>query len=185
MLNFRGTSLEQDSRFGDRDKKLEGKIKFPAEFDTKVRRARDGRVFPLIVRQRSVARPSCSHLMLVCPATPLFVAIQVDMKKVKLEILKPWIVQQVVHYMQTEDDVLIGLIFNLLETAQFPDPRKMQVQLTGFLERNTKTLMLDLWRLMLSAQSNELGIPEEFLEQKKRELMEQQVLLAGLRTNFP
>jgi hypothetical protein len=36
MLNFRGTSLEQDSRFGDRDKKLEGKIKFPAEFDTKV-----------------------------------------------------------------------------------------------------------------------------------------------------
>jgi hypothetical protein len=97
------------------------------------------------------------------------------MKKVKLEILKPWIVQQVVHYMQAEDDVLIGLIFNLLETAQFPDPRKMQVQLTGFLERNTKTLMLDLWRLMLSAQSNELGIPEEFLEQKKRELMEQQV----------
>ncbi len=102
-------------------------------------------------------------------------ATQVDMKKVKLEILKPWIVQQVVHYMQTEDDVLIGLIFNLLETAQHPDPRKMQVQLTGFLERNTKTLMLDLWRLMLSAQSNELGIPEEFLEQKKRELMEQQV----------
>jgi hypothetical protein len=39
MLNFRGTSLEQDSRFGDRDKKLAEKIKFPVEFETKVRAA--------------------------------------------------------------------------------------------------------------------------------------------------
>ena len=39
---------------------------------------------------------------------------KVDMRKVKLEILKPWIVKEVAMYMKTEDDVLTNLIENIL-----------------------------------------------------------------------
>jgi hypothetical protein len=37
------------------------------------------------------------------------------MKKVKLDVLKPWIIKQVIQYMKLEDDVLINMIENLLE----------------------------------------------------------------------
>ncbi len=42
-------------------------------------------------------------------------ATKVDMKKVKYQFIQPWIVQQVTLYMKTEDDVLTGMIDNLLE----------------------------------------------------------------------
>ena len=50
------------------------------------------------------------------------------------------------------------------------DPKKMQIALTGFLEKNTAAFMSNLWTLLLSAQTNDFGIPEEFLEKKKEEL---------------
>ncbi len=37
------------------------------------------------------------------------------MKKVKLDIIKPWIIKQVTMYMNSEDDVLTNMIENLLE----------------------------------------------------------------------
>lgn len=37
-----------------------------------------------------------------------------------------------------EDEVVIEYIFNILETEQKPDPRIMQINLTGFLESKTK-----------------------------------------------
>jgi serine/arginine repetitive matrix protein 1 len=46
----------------------------------------------------------------------------------------------------------------------------MQINLTGFLEKNTPIFMLDLWKLLLSAQVSMGGIPKEFIDQKKEEL---------------
>ena len=40
-----------------------------------------------------------------------------------------------------EDEVVIEYIFNILETEQKPDPRIMQINLTGFLESKTKVCM--------------------------------------------
>lgn len=46
----------------------------------------------------------------------------------------------------------------------------MQINLTGFLESNTKKFVTELWNLLLSAQNSVGGIPAIFIEQKKEEL---------------
>lgn len=40
---------------------------------------------------------------------------QVDMTKVNLEVIKPWITQRVTEILGFEDDVVIEFIFNQLE----------------------------------------------------------------------
>jgi hypothetical protein len=56
----------------------------------------------------------------------------------------------------------------------------MQIQLTGFLDKDTPTFCKDLWRLLLSAQTSPQGVPKELLEAKKMELMQEKV--GGART---
>ncbi len=41
--------------------------------------------------------------------------LQVDMKKVSIEALKPWITERITQLLNFEDDVLINYIFSLLE----------------------------------------------------------------------
>jgi serine/arginine repetitive matrix protein 1 len=56
-----------------------------------------------------------------------------------------------------------------------PDPRKMQISLGGFLTpENAAEFMLRLWKLLLSAQASHGGIPAEFVEAKKQELLRKQ-----------
>jgi serine/arginine repetitive matrix protein 1 len=43
-----------------------------------------------------------------------------------------------------------------------PDPRKMQVSLTGFMDKHgAAAFMSDLWKLLLSAQDTVGGVPAE------------------------
>jgi serine/arginine repetitive matrix protein 1 len=51
----------------------------------------------------------------------------------------------------------------------------MQINLTGFLEKNTMDFMKELWNLLLSAQKSSTGIPQEFLEKKKQEILARKV----------
>jgi serine/arginine repetitive matrix protein 1 len=51
----------------------------------------------------------------------------------------------------------------------------LQIQLTGFLEKDTPAFCLELWKLCLSAQSNPQGVPKELLEAKKLELIQEKV----------
>jgi hypothetical protein len=51
----------------------------------------------------------------------------------------------------------------------------MQIQLTGFLEKDTAAFCKELWKLCLSAQSNPQGVPKELLEAKKLELIQEKV----------
>jgi hypothetical protein len=60
---------------------------------------------------------------------------------------------------------------------QAPDPRDIQINITGFLESKTKIFMKELWSLLISAQNNIHGIPTEMLEQKKQELEKERVSL--------
>jgi hypothetical protein len=53
----------------------------------------------------------------------------------------------------------------------------MQINLTGFLEAKAPQFMKELWNLLLSAQDSVGGIPKEFLELKKEELVKKQVRL--------
>lgn len=54
----------------------------------------------------------------------------------------------------------------------------MQIQLTGFLDKDTAGFCKELWNLCLSAQSNPQGVPKELLEAKKLELIQEKVCLA-------
>lgn len=47
--------------------------------------------------------------------------------------------------------------------------KQVQIQLTGFMERNTGKFMKELWSLLLSAQQNVSGVPQQFLDAKEEE----------------
>jgi len=107
---------------------------------------------------------------------------KVDMKKVKFEIIKPWITSKIVGiFGGLEDEVLIGYVFSLLEEKQNPDPKHLQINLTGFLATDAGSFVLQLWKLLLSAQSNIGGIPTSFLEKKKEEIKQKKAEIDRLQ----
>ncbi|KAI4125547.1 MAG: hypothetical protein LQ338_004195 [Usnochroma carphineum] len=57
-----------------------------------------------------------------------------------------------------------------------PDIKVLQIQLTGFLDKDTPKFCKELWTLCLSAQSNPQGVPKELLEAKKLELIQEKKL---------
>lgn len=64
------------------------------------------------------------------------------------------------------------------------DPKKLQLQLTGFLEKSTGAFMEELWGLLIDAQSSLGGIPSVFLQDKKQELVQAKVLAAFVECIF-
>ncbi|MCJ1306528.1 hypothetical protein MMC25_000171 [Agyrium rufum] len=98
---------------------------------------------------------------------------KVDMQKVNVEVMKKWIAGKISDILGSEDDVVIQLCFNLLEGARYPNIKELQIQLTGFLDKDTARFCKDLWMLCLSAQSNPQGVPKELLEAKKLELIQE------------
>ena len=52
----------------------------------------------------------------------------------------------------------------------------LQIQITGFLDKDTANFCKELWLLCLSAQSNPQGVPKELLEAKKNELIQAKVI---------
>ena len=63
-----------------------------------------------------------------------------------------------------------------LTSSQDPDPRKMQINLTGFLNgKNARIFMGELWKLLDSAQNNDSGIPQEMIDKKKEEIKNRRV----------
>ncbi|KAI9335283.1 hypothetical protein BDR26DRAFT_1009330 [Obelidium mucronatum] len=127
---FRGTTIEQDSRFADKQKKLLKSIKFPASFSQKV-----------------------------------------DLAKVNLSVIKPWIHKKVIELLGIEDELLINYIFEMLEDPKKKiDPKDLQISLTEFLAKDTPVFVKALWDLLLSAQESVGGIPKVFLEEKMKEV---------------
>lgn len=51
----------------------------------------------------------------------------------------------------------------------------MQINLTGFLEKNAPIFVTELWKLLLSAQEGENGIPAIFLEEKMEQIRRKKV----------
>ncbi|TVY23270.1 PWI domain-containing protein [Lachnellula hyalina] len=100
---------------------------------------------------------------------------KVDMQKVNVEVMKKWIAGKIAEILNNDDDVVIELCYNLMEGARFPDIKKMQIQLTGFLDKDTAPFCKELWKLCLSAQTNPQGVPKELLEAKKLELIQEKI----------
>jgi len=91
------------------------------------------------------------------------------MKKIEFEPFKKWITLKVESILGLDDEILTGLIFNLLQKDQFPDARFIYVQLVPFLERHVRKFMVELWELLTSAQEG-TGVPKEMIEQLREEL---------------
>ncbi|CAP85981.1 Serine/arginine repetitive matrix protein [Penicillium chrysogenum] len=102
---------------------------------------------------------------------------KVDMTKVNVEVMKKWIASQISKILGNEDDVVIELCFAHLEGSRFPDIKHLQIQLTGFLDKDTPKFCQELWSLCLSGQENPQGVPKELLEAKKLELIQGKVIL--------
>ncbi|KAI9045610.1 PWI domain-containing protein [Aspergillus affinis] len=100
---------------------------------------------------------------------------KVDMTKVNIEVMKKWIAGKISDILGNEDDVVIELCFNLLEGSRYPDIKSLQIQLTGFLDKDTAKFCKELWSLCLSAQENPQGVPKELLEAKKLELIQEKI----------
>ncbi|KAJ6114540.1 hypothetical protein N7486_000318 [Penicillium sp. IBT 16267x] len=98
---------------------------------------------------------------------------KVDMQKVNIEVMKKWIAGRISQILGNEDDVVIELCFNLIEGTRYPDIKAIQIQLTGFLDKDTPKFCKDLWLLCLSGQENPQGVPKELLEAKKLELIQE------------
>ena len=60
----------------------------------------------------------------------------------KLDALKPWIHEKLTEILGFEDDVVIDYAINQLEETNTPDPKNVQINLTGFL--NAKVIFYDL-----------------------------------------
>ncbi|KAM0512251.1 hypothetical protein ACHAPE_009067 [Trichoderma viride] len=126
---------------------------------------------------------------------------KVDMQKVNLQVIKKfvtgspylsalsrssdfssadrkphrWIANRISEILGNEDDVVIELCFGLIEGPRHPDIKSLQIQLTGFLDKETAPFCKELWKLLLSAQGNPQGVPKELLEAKKLELMQEKI----------
>ncbi|KAI5242077.1 hypothetical protein E4T47_03406 [Aureobasidium subglaciale] len=93
---------------------------------------------------------------------------KVDTTKINIPVIKNWAAGEVSKILGYEDDVVINLLFDLLEGSK-------NIQLTGFLEKDAALFCKELWDLCLSAQKSDTGIPQQLVEAKKLELIQEKV----------
>jgi len=99
---------------------------------------------------------------------------KVNMEKVALPVIKKWIAERILEILGFEDDIVVQFIFNMLDNAkeshQSPDPRYIQIYLTGFLEHDARPFTEELWTHLVTACHNAGGIPTAMLEATKKKL---------------
>ncbi|KAF9325275.1 hypothetical protein BG006_011225 [Podila minutissima] len=110
---------------------------------------------------------------------------KVDMKKVSMEVIRGWMVRRIRELLGIDDEVVIEYALGMLQ-EEVPDPKSMQINLQGFLDKNSQVFVLELWNLLLDAQTSLGGIPRVFIEEKKAELLSsranKEADLASVRT---
>lgn len=133
---FRGTSVEQDGRWGKSDVLLMAKMtkagKFAAILDTKV-----------------------------------------NLKKVNLDVMSKWVNEKIVELVGFEDEILINLVVNMLQSGEL-EGKKLQLDVTGFLEKQAGAFVEELWTYLVDAQTQPNGIPSAFIQKKKQEILSRQ-----------
>lgn len=98
---------------------------------------------------------------------------KVNPKKINLDVINKWVTQKIIEVVGFEDDILINLVINMLQGSNV-DGKKMQLDVTGFLEKQAASFVEELWTLLVDAQSQPSGIPSVFLQRKKEEILSRQ-----------
>ena len=82
-----------------------------------------------------------------------------------LPIIKLWLTQKIIELLEFEDETLVNLIINLINSSQEKiDPKNMQYQISGFLGDKTYSFMKKFWKLLINVQEcylQDKRIPEE------------------------
>lgn len=103
---------------------------------------------------------------------PPHFAQRVDMAKVSMEVIKPWVARRITELLGFEDEIVVE--YCITQLAEPPenglDPKMLQVSLTGFMERKAASFCSELWQHLLSAQASPVGVPQEFIDRKKDDL---------------
>eukprot|EP00793_Prasinoderma_coloniale_P001685 PRCOL_00003490-RA len=77
---------------------------------------------------------------------------KIDFSKVvaRIDDVRVWVEAKLKDTLGVEDDVVEEMVMGLLQEGgkQGPDPKVMQVSLSGFLEKNAKRFMRDLWKYL-------------------------------------
>lgn len=95
---------------------------------------------------------------------------RVDTSKINLPVIKAWL-EVTIHEHLPEDDIAVEFIYELLESEELLRVETIQEQMNGFLgEKDSLEFCENLWKLLLSAQKDKDGIPEQLLEQRKKQL---------------
>merc|ERR1740121_2618690 len=86
--------------------------------------------------------------------------------------MKPWIAQRITELLGFEDDIVVDFCITQLESPPEKglDPKMLQVNMTGFMERKAAPFVSELWAHLLSAQASPVGVPQEFIDKKKDDL---------------
>lgn len=102
--------------------------------------------------------------------TPSLFKKSVDISKVNLPVIKAWI-EETIHKFLPDDDIAVEFIYELLRSEELPNIHAIQEQMNDFLGQDESVAFCEkLWKLLLSAQKDPDGIPEQLLEQRKRQL---------------
>lgn len=104
----------------------------------------------------------------------------VAMNRINIDVMSRWVGERLTELLGFEDEVVVGLVTNLLSQRASPflfnernflagtdpfsgqltkvDPKALQVQLTGFLEKQAAPFVTELWKLLSEAQDAPCGV---------------------------
>jgi serine/arginine repetitive matrix protein 1 len=99
-----------------------------------------------------------------------FTKVKVDMSKVNTDIVVDWLLSRL-EKVVPDDDIVSGYAVELLKGEI--EYKSIKSQLQGFLGEQASSVCRDLWKLLISAQEDPLGIPKQLIEEKKRQLREE------------
>ena len=85
-----------------------------------------------------------------------------------LPIIKLWLNKKIIELLEFEDETLVNLIINLINSSEDKiEPKNMQYQISGFLGDKTYSFMKQFWKLLISVQEcylkDQSKIPDDLI----------------------
>lgn len=102
------------------------------------------------------ADKAAAALKSIGASAPAEYATRISMSKVYRPLIESWVAQRITQMLGFEDDLVIGTVQALL-SKESPDPRELQMYLTGFLEKQAQAFVVELWGVLISAQASKTG----------------------------
>eukprot|EP01069_Polyplicarium_translucidae_P011054 Polyplicarium_translucidae@DN3469_c0_g1_i1.p1 len=104
--------------------------------------------------------------MMESAAWPEEFSTPVDIDRVNVEVIRQWVQKRIAELLEEDDEILVDYCMQQLAEHADVDgnvvklcPKRLQINLTGFMGKHTATFVKELWSNLLSAQEDPTGIP--------------------------